>query len=55
VGGVLPLAASIPNKAADRTYRIQARMAQGGVNGSTSNIYTSAAGFIDPVLRAVRR
>lgn len=55
VGGCVPLAAAIPNKAVDKTYRVQARMAQGGVNGSTANIYTSAAGFIDPILRAIRR
>lgn len=55
VGGNLPLAASVPNRTTDRTYHVQAKMGQAGTNGSTSNIYTSAAGFIDPVLRAVRR
>lgn len=55
VGGSITLGASIGNNVADKTYRLQMKMGNVGVNGAAANLFTSAGGFVDPLLRAVRR
>lgn len=51
----LTLAEPIANSGIDKTYHVEAQMTKSAVASAFSNLFTSQAGFKDPVLRAVRR
>jgi hypothetical protein len=56
VGGGIPLGkGGLPNNPTQKTYRVQARNSLVGTAGVLANIFTAAAGFMNPVLRATRR
>jgi hypothetical protein len=47
--------ALVPNNAADKTYKVEVMMDKVGTAGSTSQVFTSQSGFVDPTLIAIRR